>query len=193
MSFSCAIVSRILTRRSRASNDPVALRHLHTAENKKAGVAEHPEVFDHAGLLVDEPSSKGGVLFIQSSDHNVPIRSHSPVLHYFILYFEFDKARGLLLFGLLLFLLRFAERRRFGQGKEHDLLTGYGADIVVQAHHLGACGFQDHCFHAAATGAAPAGISAGAGAGTAAARGRGRRRVRWRHRAVSASGAVTVR
>jgi hypothetical protein len=26
-------------------------------KTKKAGVAEHPEVFDHAGLLIDEPSS----------------------------------------------------------------------------------------------------------------------------------------
>jgi hypothetical protein len=26
---------------------------------KKADVAEHPEVFDHAGLLVNEPSSLG--------------------------------------------------------------------------------------------------------------------------------------
>jgi hypothetical protein len=26
-----------------------------TAKKKKAGVVEHPEVFDHAGLLVNEP------------------------------------------------------------------------------------------------------------------------------------------
>jgi hypothetical protein len=33
-------------------------------KTKKADVAEHPEVFDHAGLLVDEPSSDAGMLFI---------------------------------------------------------------------------------------------------------------------------------
>jgi hypothetical protein len=37
-------------------------------ETKKADVAEHPEVFDHVGLLVNEPSSYAGVLFIKSSD-----------------------------------------------------------------------------------------------------------------------------
>jgi hypothetical protein len=31
---------------------------------KKADVAEHPEVFDHVGLLVNEPSSAAGMLFI---------------------------------------------------------------------------------------------------------------------------------
>jgi len=34
------------------------------ARNKKADVAEYPEVFDHIGLLYDEPSSYAGVLFI---------------------------------------------------------------------------------------------------------------------------------
>jgi hypothetical protein len=31
---------------------------------KKADVAEHPEVFNHVGLLVNEPPGKNGVLFI---------------------------------------------------------------------------------------------------------------------------------
>jgi hypothetical protein len=31
---------------------------------KKADVAEHPEVSNHVGLLVNEPSSDAGVLFI---------------------------------------------------------------------------------------------------------------------------------
>jgi hypothetical protein len=31
---------------------------------KKADVAEHPEVFDHAGLLNNEPPSYAGMLFI---------------------------------------------------------------------------------------------------------------------------------
>jgi hypothetical protein len=33
-------------------------------ETKKADVAENPEVFDHVGLLVNEPSSSAGVPFI---------------------------------------------------------------------------------------------------------------------------------
>jgi hypothetical protein len=35
---------------------------------KKAGVAEHPEVFGHAGLLANEPPGKAGLPFIKSSD-----------------------------------------------------------------------------------------------------------------------------
>jgi hypothetical protein len=37
-------------------------------ETKKADVAEHPGVFYHVGLLVNEPSSYAGMLFIKSSD-----------------------------------------------------------------------------------------------------------------------------
>jgi hypothetical protein len=33
-------------------------------QTKKADVAEHPEVFDHVGLLVNEPSSYAVMLFI---------------------------------------------------------------------------------------------------------------------------------
>jgi len=33
-------------------------------ETKKADVAEHPEAFDHVGLLVNEPSSQAGMLFV---------------------------------------------------------------------------------------------------------------------------------
>jgi len=33
-------------------------------KTKKADVAEHPEVFDHVGLLVNEPPSNAGVPFI---------------------------------------------------------------------------------------------------------------------------------
>ena len=32
--------------------------------NKKADVAEHPEVFDHVGLLVNEPPGQAGLPFI---------------------------------------------------------------------------------------------------------------------------------
>jgi hypothetical protein len=34
------------------------------SQTKKADVAEHPAVFDHVGLLVNEPSSYAGMLFI---------------------------------------------------------------------------------------------------------------------------------
>jgi hypothetical protein len=34
-------------------------------------VVEHPEVFDHVGLLVNEPSSYAGMLFIKSSDESM--------------------------------------------------------------------------------------------------------------------------
>src|SRR5579871_1040125 len=46
-----------------------------------------------------------------------------------------------------LFLLRFAERRRLGQGEEQDLFAGAGADVVVQAHHLGAGGLLHQRLH----------------------------------------------
>jgi hypothetical protein len=35
-----------------------------TADNKKADVAEHPKVFDHVGLLTNEPPGTTGLLFI---------------------------------------------------------------------------------------------------------------------------------
>jgi hypothetical protein len=40
------------------------------AKNKKADVAEHPKVFDHVGLLFNEPLGKTGLLFVQSSDES---------------------------------------------------------------------------------------------------------------------------
>jgi hypothetical protein len=33
-------------------------------QKKKTDVAEHPEVFDHVGLLVNEPSGTAELLFI---------------------------------------------------------------------------------------------------------------------------------
>jgi len=38
-------------------------------------------------------------------------------------------------------LLLFADERRLGQSEDHDLFAGGGADVVVQAHDLGA---RDH-------------------------------------------------
>jgi hypothetical protein len=35
-----------------------------TTRNKKADVAEHPEVFDHVGLLVNKPPGRAELLFI---------------------------------------------------------------------------------------------------------------------------------
>jgi hypothetical protein len=43
------------------------------SETKKADVTEHPEVFDHVGLLIDGPSSYAGLPFIQSSDYHISI------------------------------------------------------------------------------------------------------------------------
>ena len=37
-------------------------------KTKKADVAEHPEVFHHVGLLIDEPPDIAGLPFIQSSE-----------------------------------------------------------------------------------------------------------------------------
>jgi hypothetical protein len=40
------------------------LRSSHpTSAQKKAGVAEHPEVFDHAGILVNGPPGMAGLSF----------------------------------------------------------------------------------------------------------------------------------
>jgi RNA polymerase sigma factor (sigma-70 family) len=46
-----------------------------------------------------------------------------------------------------LFLLEFAVLRRLGQREEHNLLAGYGADVVVHAQHLHAGNLMDHRFH----------------------------------------------
>jgi hypothetical protein len=40
------------------------LRLSRNAENKKADVAEHPEVFDHVGLLFNEPPSRARLLSV---------------------------------------------------------------------------------------------------------------------------------
>jgi hypothetical protein len=45
----------------------VHLRPLPTSsniKNKKADAAEHPEMFDHIGLLANEPTGIAGLLFI---------------------------------------------------------------------------------------------------------------------------------
>jgi hypothetical protein len=39
-------------------------RRLYRSRTKKADVAEHPEVFDHVGLLVLEPHGTAVLLFI---------------------------------------------------------------------------------------------------------------------------------
>ncbi len=37
---------------------------IHSQRKKKAGMVEHPEVFDHAGLLVNGPPGKAGLPLI---------------------------------------------------------------------------------------------------------------------------------
>jgi hypothetical protein len=37
---------------------------FHRQEQKKADVADHPKVFDHVGLLTNEPPGTAGLLFI---------------------------------------------------------------------------------------------------------------------------------
>jgi hypothetical protein len=41
-----------------------ASKHLAAPRTKKADMAEHPEVFDHVGLLVNEPHGTAALLFI---------------------------------------------------------------------------------------------------------------------------------
>jgi hypothetical protein len=43
---------------------PVRTQGLNAWPTKKADVEEHPEVFDHVGLLVNEPSSQAGMPFV---------------------------------------------------------------------------------------------------------------------------------
>jgi hypothetical protein len=57
-------ISRLLGRRAVFSRQ----RRAGDTDTKKADVAEHPQVFDHAGLLIDEPSGRAELLFIESSD-----------------------------------------------------------------------------------------------------------------------------
>jgi len=42
---------------------PGGCHHFCTAATKKADVAEHPKVFGHVGLLVNEPPGWAGLLF----------------------------------------------------------------------------------------------------------------------------------
>jgi hypothetical protein len=49
--------------------------------------------------------------------------------------------------GGKLSVLKLADQRRLGQGEEHHLFAGDGADIVMQAQHLDAGDFPDHFFH----------------------------------------------
>ena len=43
---------------------PANLLRTFRVTKKKADVSEHPEVFDHVGLLVNEPPGTAGLLFI---------------------------------------------------------------------------------------------------------------------------------
>ena len=46
-----------------------------------------------------------------------------------------------------LFVFRFADLRRPGEGKEHDFLAGHGADVVVEAPNLESGDLLDHGLH----------------------------------------------
>eukprot|EP00825_Cyclidium_porcatum_P005067 TRINITY_DN12419_c0_g1_i1.p1 TRINITY_DN12419_c0_g1~~TRINITY_DN12419_c0_g1_i1.p1 ORF type:complete len:246 (-),score=-16.06 TRINITY_DN12419_c0_g1_i1:5-742(-) len=46
------------------------------SRTKKADVAEHPQAFDHVGLLTNEPPGNAGLFFIQSSDFSAVIIRH---------------------------------------------------------------------------------------------------------------------
>jgi len=43
---------------------PWSLQLFRSTENKKTGVSEHPEVFDHVGLLVNRPPGTAELPFI---------------------------------------------------------------------------------------------------------------------------------
>jgi len=43
------------------------------ASNKKTGVAEHLEVFRHAGLHFNEPRGTARLLFVSSTDQRNPL------------------------------------------------------------------------------------------------------------------------
>jgi hypothetical protein len=71
------------------------LEPLGSAKQKKTGMVEHPLVFDHAGLLANEPPGKAGLLFIKSSDiiskecrSDVAALSSSPSIRVLLSYSE---------------------------------------------------------------------------------------------------------
>jgi hypothetical protein len=43
---------------------PTGAKNCASIKNKKADVAEHPKVFDHVGLLFNEPPGKAGLFFV---------------------------------------------------------------------------------------------------------------------------------
>jgi hypothetical protein len=62
-----ATVVQVLLRRLGAlpavSFFPIAGENRASIKNKKADVAEHPKVFDHVGLLFNEPPGNAGLFF----------------------------------------------------------------------------------------------------------------------------------
>src|SRR5271165_5876792 len=64
------------------------MRRTGTTAKEKADVAEHPQGFDHVGLLVNEPPGPAGLLFIQSSDDTssmVPLEPSISARHLFLI------------------------------------------------------------------------------------------------------------
>src|ERR1017187_169630 len=82
---------------------------------KKADVAEHPEVFDHVGLLVNEPSSlRWGALHlvIRQHAHRYQFRVHR-VANIIMIRLETAKTRGFV-FGAINKQTRIASHNRSG-------------------------------------------------------------------------------
>jgi hypothetical protein len=50
--------------KDRSMDQPLAFRPSYTTEKEKADVPEHPKVFDHVGLLFDQPPDRAGLFFI---------------------------------------------------------------------------------------------------------------------------------
>jgi hypothetical protein len=43
---------------------PLGYKRLLSPRTKKADVAQHPEAFDHVGLLFDKPTGRAGLFFV---------------------------------------------------------------------------------------------------------------------------------
>jgi hypothetical protein len=64
------------------------MRRTGTTANEKAGVVDHPQGFDHVGLLVNEPPGQAGLPFVQSSDDTssmIPLEPSMSAQHLFII------------------------------------------------------------------------------------------------------------
>jgi hypothetical protein len=72
VSFSDALPSIFAIASSILATEQLPRRHIYTESNKTADVAEHPKVFDHVGLLVNEPPSPPGCSSISHPKNCTP-------------------------------------------------------------------------------------------------------------------------